>query len=394
MDEVRMVRDAYPEPAPPTAREIARARALLDDPPRRSLPRLRWRLACGVLATGTAAAVAVTFAGGNAPAPTGPITLDDRAAVLAAAEKAERQPVGSYWHSDVVSGQSYVVRSGTGTYAVIGAHNESFSWHGARRGMGERYYGRDLPVRPWTARDEAVWRGSGAPSGIRVWSGDKYLTLTAKTTKWSSSGPERGTNPGGGGDFLGKSAEELRNLPTDPAKLTELFLKGGGGGLNPDGTSPRDPSGRKPPGKDPSGEKRAGGDQINRVSSLLLNSPMPPKVRAGLMRALAAQPGIHAIGRTADPLGRRGIALADDERATTVTGEWGGPKADRGTYRSREVVVFDERTGALLSRQNVLTRPGGPYAQMKPGFIIEFQAVRSEGWSDTKPTPRPELPYK
>ncbi|MGK5550007.1 CU044_5270 family protein [Actinomadura kijaniata] len=391
MDEVRMVRDAYPEPAPPTAREIARAKALLDDPPRRSLPRPRWRLACGVLAAGTAAAVAVTFAGGEAPAPTGPVTLDDRAAVLAAAEKAERQPVGDYWHSDVVSGQSYVVRSGAGTYAVIGAHDESFSWHGAKRGMGEMYYGRDLPVRPWTARDEAVWRGSGAPSSIRVWSGDKYLTLTAKATKWSSSGPERGANPGGGGDFLGKSAEELRNLPTDPARLAELFLKDDGRS-NPDGSSPKDPSGRREAMDRALAKAR--GDHINRVSSLLLNSPMPPKVRAGLMRALAAQPGIHAIGRTADPLGRRGVALAADERATTVTGEWGGPKSDRGTYRSREVVVFDERTGALLSRQNMLTRPGGPYAQMKPGFIIEFQAVRSEGWSDTRPKPRPELPYQ
>ena len=60
MDEVRMVRDRYPEPAPPTAREIARAKALLDDPPRRSRPRLRWGLG-GVVVAAAAATVAIAL---------------------------------------------------------------------------------------------------------------------------------------------------------------------------------------------------------------------------------------------------------------------------------------------------------------------------------------------
>jgi predicted enzyme related to lactoylglutathione lyase len=33
------------------------------------------------------------------------------------------------------------------------------------------------------------------------------------------------------------------------------------------------------------------------------------------------------------------------------------PKAERGTYHSRTVIIFDERTGALLSEQEELTRP-------------------------------------
>ncbi|MFC6932198.1 hypothetical protein ACFQHO_18910 [Actinomadura yumaensis] len=64
MDEVRMVRDCSPDPAPPTAREIAQAKALLNEPPRRSLPRLRWGLG-GVVAAGAAAAVAITLVGGT-----------------------------------------------------------------------------------------------------------------------------------------------------------------------------------------------------------------------------------------------------------------------------------------------------------------------------------------
>ncbi|HEX2315619.1 MAG TPA: hypothetical protein VHJ17_17880, partial [Thermomonospora sp.] len=73
MDEVRMVRDAYPEPAAPTAREIAQARALLDAPPRRPLPRLRWGLG-SVAAAGTAATVAIALAGANTPAPPRQVT--------------------------------------------------------------------------------------------------------------------------------------------------------------------------------------------------------------------------------------------------------------------------------------------------------------------------------
>ncbi|GAA4580377.1 hypothetical protein GCM10023194_08550 [Planotetraspora phitsanulokensis] len=389
MDEVRMVRDGYPEPAPPTATAIARAKALLDEPPRRSLPRLRWGLS-GALAAAAAATVAITLAGGNtvvsgntpgggnAPAQPAPLHLDGKAAILAAAEKAEQQPIGKYWSTDLIQGQSYIMRPKTGTYAITGAHSEMFSWWGAKPGMGEAYYGRDLPARPPTARDAARWRTAGSPSSFRVWSNDHYYTYTAKATKWQADRP----NAAGGGEFPGgTSAEDLRNLPTDPAELADRFLsetemvKGAG----------------KPP-KNPTHQAQTPMAEIMRVASLLAG-PLPPKVRAGLMRALADQPGIHSIGGVTDPLGRRGVALAADDRAITVTGEFGAPKAEQGTYRSRAVIVFDERTGAVLSEHEELTRPGGPYAEMKPGFVINYWTLRSAQWTDTKPKPPAELPF-
>ncbi|REE98816.1 CU044_5270 family protein [Thermomonospora umbrina] len=374
MDEVRMVRDRYPEPAPPTAQEISRARALLNDPPRRSRPRLKW-VAGGLVAVGAATAVAVTLTGGNAPAPPAYVTLDDRAAVLAAAERAERQPTGRYWYSDVVQGQSYVMRPKTGTYAITAAVTETFAWWGAKTGMGEAYHGRDLPARPLTARDEALWRKAGSPSSFRVWSGDQHQTYTTKGTKWQGSGPERGAYPRGGGEFLGgRSVEDLRDLPTDPAALAEMFL-------SPEemGRAAGVPLGHRA-GADPARPE----SKMMRVASMLGGSPIPPKVRAGLVRALAAQPGVHAIGRVTDPLGRRGVALAADDRAVD---------ADDGTFRSRSVIVFDERTGALLSRHEELTTPGGRYAEMRPGFIIDYWTVRAAGWTDTRPSPREASPF-
>ncbi|MFC0554057.1 CU044_5270 family protein [Planotetraspora thailandica] len=399
MDEVRMVRDGYPEPAPPTARAIARAKALLDEPSRRSTPRLRWGLT-GALAAAAAATVAITLAGGNTVvggnAPGGGSTvarpsslnLDAKGAVLAAAEKAEQQPTGKYWYIDQIDGQSYIMRPKTGTYAITGAHSEMFSWWGAKSGMGEGHYGRDLPAHPLTAQDAALWRKDGSPSSFRVWSGDHYYTYTAKAQKWQMDGPERGTDPrGGGGGFVGApgmSVEDLQNLPTDPAKLAERFLSDEAltKRMNPKGTREGGHEGmRLPPSV-----------KISMAGALAMD-PVPPKVRAGLMRALADQPGIHAIGRDTDPLERKGVALASDDRATTVTGEYGGPKAEQGTYRSRTVIVFDERTGAVLSVQEELTKPGGPYAEMKPGFVINYIAYRSAGWTDAKPKPSAELPF-
>ncbi|GLY74903.1 hypothetical protein [Actinoallomurus iriomotensis] len=388
MDEVRMVRDSYPEPAPPTAREIARAKSLLAGPPRRSRPRLLWGLG-GVVAAGAATAVALTLVGGNAPAPpqpTGPVHLDDKALVLAAAEKAEQQPTGVYWHTDVVQGQSFIVRAKTGTYAITGALDEMFGWWGAKSGMGEGHYGRDLPARPVTARDAALWRKAGSPSTFRVWAGDHYDTYTTKAQKWQMDGVNKGTDPHGGGSLvgaLGMSVEELQKLPSDSAKLAEMFLS--------DKTIYK----KEHPMGAPAGRTRQVPPAVKlHLAGALAQNPVQPKVRAGLMRAATTQPGIHAIGRDTDPLGRPGVALAADDTASTWTGEYGGPQAARGTYRSRKVIVFDQRTGAMLSEQEELTKPGGPYAEMKPGFIIDYVAYRSAGWTDTKPSPSAELPFR
>ncbi|MCO5993099.1 CU044_5270 family protein [Actinoallomurus rhizosphaericola] len=386
MDEVRMVRDAYPEPAPPTAREIARAKALLARPPRRTPPRLWWGLG-GVVAAGTAATVSIaltggaTPGGGSTPAPVRTVRLDYRGAFLAAADNAERQPTGKYWYIDTFDGQSYIIRSKTGTYAITGATSETFSWHGVKRGLGEAYYRRDLPAHPVGRRDESLWRKAGSPTTFRVWSGDHYDSFTAKGTKWSVDGPS-GIDPHGGGDFLGASAEDLQNLPTDSAELAKKFLNS---------SQMRKATGFRN-GKSLPAPVAVASLKIHRVAALVGLSPTPPKVRAGLMRALAAQPGVHAIGHDTDPLGRRGVALASDDRPTTVTGEYGGPKAERGTYRWRTVVIFDESTGALLSVQSELTKPGGPYSEMKPGFIIDYQADRTSNWTDTKPKPPAALP--
>jgi hypothetical protein len=377
MDEMRMVRGLYPEPAPPTAREVAQARALLDEPPRRAPRQLRWGL--GGMAVAGAAAVAVALAAGSTPAgrsgPTAPdpVTLDAKAAVLAAADRAAQQPSGGrYWYTDQVESQSGIVRAPTGAYAITGAPaNENYSWWGVKSGMGEAFWDRTLPARPVTAADVAAWREAGSPSTFRVWAGDHYDTATTTATAWQPDG----SNPHGGGGFAGgMSVHELQNLPTDPARLSEMFF------------SPAALAKKGIPGKAPS-------YALVPVAYFLGAAPLPPRVRAGLIRAMTAQPGVSALGPVTDPLGRRGIALAAPDQAATVTGQWGTPAADEGTYRWREVVILDQATGALLAQEEVLTRPGGEYAHEKPGFVIYYTAIRSQGWTNAKPAgPPAQLP--
>ncbi|WP_141956446.1 hypothetical protein [Actinoallomurus bryophytorum] len=315
--------------------------------------------------------VAITLAGGNTPTPPpGPVHLDAKGAILAAADRAEQQPIGKYWSLDIIDGQSYIIRAKTGTYAVTGSQSEMFNWQGVKPGMGEVYYARDLPAHP---QDTSLWRKAGSPSRFRVWSGDHYDSFTTKGTSWRDSGNGAGIDPRGGGKFRGRSAEELQNLPADPAKLTEMFLTQSAMGFAKPANRPATPA----------AIPRV---QIRTVVGLLF-APVPPKVRAGMIRALATQPGVHSIGPDTDPLGRHGIALASNDMTN-------GYPEDGGTYRSRSVAVFDERTGALLSIQEELTKPSGEYAEMKPGFIINYETVRSAAWTDTKPgKPSTELPF-
>ncbi|WP_021600368.1 CU044_5270 family protein [Actinomadura welshii] len=398
MDELRTIREAYGEPAPPTAREIADARAVWDGKPaRRTLFGWPARLGLGIVAAGAAAAVAVAVtAQGSPEAPPSRVDLG-RQAVLAAAAKAELMPTGKYWYTDQIQGQSYMMRPKTGSYAIVGAHSETFQWAAAKQGGGEAFYGRDLPSRPLTAKDEAAWRRAGSPTKFKVWSNDHYYTYGQKTTGWEVDDPD----PAGGGKYFvqgtGRSltVAEIQRLPTDPEALATMFYAP---------KPPRDSKGVRP------FERKAGrpldrkavrpldrmstpSAKLGVTAALLENTPLPPKVRAGLMRALAAQPGIRSLGKATDPLGRKGVALATEDRPSTVDGEYGAPPEEQGTYKARSELVFDPATGELLAEQLVLTEPGGAYRDREPGFVINYWLVRDTGWTDAKPKPPAKPPF-
>ncbi|MFD0903601.1 hypothetical protein [Actinomadura sediminis] len=133
--------------------------------------------------------------------------------------------------------------------------------------------------------------------------------------------------------------------------------------------------------------------KVLRAGRVLQDAPLPSDVRAGLMRALAEQPGITAIGEAVDPLGRRGVALASASTTRTVTAEFGTPPEEQGTFASREEIVFDRETGEVLAVQRVLTEPGGAYRDRAPGFVISYSVIRDSGWTDSRPRPPAKPPF-
>ncbi|OLT14181.1 hypothetical protein BJF79_03230 [Actinomadura sp. CNU-125] len=310
-------------------------------------------------------------------------------AVLAAAERAAKQETGKYWFSDMISGQSYMIRAATGSYAIVGAHSEYFRWAGAEPGMGEAFYGRDIPSRPLTPKDEAAWKKAGSPSEFRVWSNDHYYTYDRSKTAWRVDDP----NPQGGGKWLGgRTIEEIQALPTDAKTLGEKFFGADWEGANGKPPVLDDPEVREAM-KRRRAEMNQPRDKVIRAGEILQDAPLSPDTRAGLMRALAEQPGITAIGEAVDPLGRKGVALASVSTPRTVTGEYGTPAAEQGRYGSREEIVFDRETGEVLALQQVLTEPGGPYRDREPGFVINYFVVRDAGWTDSEPEPPAKPPF-
>ncbi|MFV2177289.1 hypothetical protein ACFHW2_09655 [Actinomadura sp. LOL_016] len=397
MDEMKAIAEMLDEPPTRTAENEGRRRLRAEianpGPAARAKARFGWPLKAGLglVAAGAAAAVAISAVGSGTPPAGGggegtsaaPVDLGKQA-VLVAAENAAKQETGKYFFADHEDGQSYVVPTENGSYAIVGALSSTFVAAGLEPGMDVAFYERFPGPRPWTSEDEAAWKAAGSPSKIKVFSGDKWLTFDmAKKAPWKLDGTDSQS------EWLGQyTLEELRNLPTDPKQLAERFFapeKLGGE------FEARLPKGAKLPEYFKS-EEFIAASKIRMVGWRLSSLPTPPKVRAGLMRALMAEPGVKAVGETTDPLGRKGVALTSGGRTVEAEAEYGRPAGQVGSYGTREEIVFDKRTGNALAMQTVLTKPGGPYKDCEPGFIIDYTALRDMGWSDTEPTPPAETP--
>ncbi|WP_433179311.1 CU044_5270 family protein [Actinoallomurus sp. CA-150999] len=385
MDELQAVRELLPEAPPPKARVVAQARLRATGAGRRRAPRLRWTLpGLGLVAAATAVALALGTTGGapKRSIPT-PLPLGGKAVFLAAAERAESQPMGGYWYSDQISGASYLLKDG---YAIIGAHLETFEWTGAAKSSGGRFYGRDLPARPATPEDEAAWRRAGAPRSFRVLSNGSPMTYTRHASRWEED--KGGRRPGGrfplrGGEL---TTQEVLRLPTDPETLASRFLTPLVGKRPPGASGSPVPKGPAPV---------SNAYKLELAASLFEGAPLPPKVRAGLMRALVAQPGVHTIETATDALGRQGVALAVDQPSAGWQPNPDGHLVRKeNAYREQVQLIFDKGTGALLADQTVLLTPGGQYRSRKPGFVIDYLLTRSSGWTDHKPSPPSALPFK
>ncbi|MET7463723.1 CU044_5270 family protein [Nonomuraea sp. NPDC005501] len=371
MNELDLVRGVYDDPLSPSAATAAAARGRMlsqdDRPPARQ--RRVWRMPLGLVAAATATAVvaALTLTSGGAPLQPrpsvmiGPDTSSPRGMMLAAATQAELQQEGRYWYTHQRVAFAARALGRTGGY-VVEERTEFFRWTGRSRGDGTSFYGRDFPGKPQTRADADDWRAAGSPSSWQIRSSGLTRTLTSQPGPWQEDDPDAQGggvfNIGGLGQF---TYQELQDLPTDSEDLRKLLCEG----------SIKLADGRTGAPKHCEDPTRV----LDQVFSVLADTPVPPKVRAGLMRLITDYPGVQRLGTVKDPLGRAAVALA----APFASAD------GRGTIQRQ--VLFDQRAGKLLGSRDIQLEPGPDSQKWQvPGRVLGYSSIVASGWTDAQPT--------
>ncbi|MGI5166367.1 CU044_5270 family protein [Spirillospora sp. CA-253888] len=395
MNELNQVRALLREPPAPSAEARAAALLSLEDGiagraprshrtgPRLAGSRLQFGLT-GLVAAGAATAVAVAAVGGGgtgpSPSPSAPESGPSaRSVLLAAADRAAKEPTGRYWRVQTVDGQAYRVGGAENGYTVLGYSVQTDEWRARSMDDTDMLYARDLGARPLTPADAVAWKKAGSPKTFRVWSNDHWATLSTKPGGTFGSLPGRWTGDsttpaekraakrrlkdicaekrkptglsGLGGKCDPRSPEELERLVSDPDAVDKLL------------------SGESAPrgGQDAGGDLMSGFDALTRLAA-------PPAVRAAVFRALAKRPGVRVLGKVHDPKGRPGIALA----ARSVMQEGSGTVFDVR-------LVLEEGTYRILSNDRIVVRPGGRMRGMRSGDILSQEIVLGAGWTNEAP---------
>ncbi|MCW2992187.1 MAG: hypothetical protein JWM73_2781 [Solirubrobacterales bacterium] len=319
-DLLRALRDADAAPPRPEARTDAR-RALLgaarQGAPRRS--RRPWAMAGAGLATAAAVVVALlTGLDSGRVAPEAARAALERAAVAAEDGALDVGP-GQFLY--IRERDAYVgneaLATGPSWGVILPQARETWV---ARDGSG-RIVSRAGAVQFPGSRDRKRWEAAGSPD-----MGHPQLPA------------EQGDNSHGPSDWpVGDRSltyEELAALPTDGrAMYDRLISMTGDTGPSPDG------------------------EVFVIVGDLLRGAPVPAHIRAALYRATAFIKGIRFAGEVTDALGRRGVAV-------DMPNEHG----------SRNRLVFDPNTSALLAEEEVLTERK-PWLDADPGFAIGSRVV-------------------
>lgn len=371
MDELmRMVRESYDRPTPPTATEIAQSRRRLDAviSPKRRVLRARWAIpAVGLAAAATAAAMLATSLGGSGTTKQGTQALSSRQILLAAAQQAVRTPVGTYWRVHTVGNEILRVSGG---YSIE-TRTDSQVWISPSNDVSDMRFSLAPQTRPL---DLAAWKRAGSP------------------TKWPSLGPKPGIIKLGSGmpiSFRYTAATKKQNVALEKAACAQVRKRHphapyyvctmAAEGIYPGGTNwqegnnlaahPQQIKGaiidaQAPLAPGPAGLFIGG-------LGFLDNQPMLPAAQAAVYRFLANLPGVRAIGKVKDAAGQVGDGLA----VTTKS-----PQGDPVEYQA----VFDPATHQPLGDQEILLSATG---SMKRGTVVESSLLEAIGWTDDTPVP-------
>jgi len=361
--ELAKARALFDDPPAPTPEVIAAARAKLTEGDkvsshrakrRRGGLRTAWFTTFGLSLAGavTAAAVTIAMVGHRGVRePNGRPSA--RGLLLAAAQGAEAESpaTGRYWHLTIRGDELIQVgKPGHTTYQVY-APTRSEIWM-STDGHGPTWEkSQDLGAKPATKADWDTWRKEGAPTTFRGKdTGDEI------SSKPGTSHIER-IKPGSYEDLFGQrlTPQDVQALPIDPLRLKLALTR----------LIRRESS-------------HVGDEQLFTWSStVLLYSPASPKVRAATYRMLADLPDVMQLGTVTDQAGRTGTAI-------TINA---GIDSQASTYGTR--LIIDPSTGRALATEMVMTGKGrGAPGTAGLEQVAVSNVVLRTGWTNKAPSGR------
>ena len=266
-------------------------------------------------------------------------------------------------------------------------------------GPGKYWYVRERGTKVGTNHDQAgspksffyripyeheTWWAIDGELRVRETNGRPQFLTPAERAAWVAAGrPElklpngtRTENPGTSDrsdGWLPLTYEQIQQLPTDPARLTEVLSERLYAG-QPMGSCPI------PPGLDVAAVRCphrpvTDGDRFVAIVFLVTHYPLPAELRSALYQALTRLDGIELTGEVTDLAGRRGVGITSSS-------------PDPSRVPRRSVLIFDPATGRLLGSRSVLAAEV-PGWRLTPGTVMEEVAFLEMSVVDS-PTARPK----
>jgi hypothetical protein len=191
------------------------------------------------------------------------------------------------------------------------------------------------PLAALVPKTRSLWIAADGSGRIREITGAPIYLNERSRSGWDAAGL-RGVLLAFNEDFGPQqlSFDDLSGLPTDPAVLAGVIRE------RAQRTDPPLPDA-----------------MFVTIGDMLRQQSAPPAVRAALYKVAAGIPGVELVGPVHDRAGRPGVAVA-------MTSTYSGLK-------QRNVLIFDERTSALLAEETVLLE-AAKWMDARPPLVIGY----------------------
>ncbi|MEW2288558.1 CU044_5270 family protein [Streptomyces sp. NPDC047841] len=293
----------------------------------------------------------------RAPGGAAEVHVDGRIELLSAAKKAETSAEATYWQTTTRSQYTDVAEANGRLFALRVTSTEEWSV-GVRPGTGSlAVSGLNSVTEPRTAADRARWHAAGSPRKVETGTSTTSGAFKHSFVMGTGRPTVMRTNTDDKIYALGPdnvSYKELRALPSTDGALRHYLEKL----YAQDDSADNDTSGRS--------------TWMLRQAGNLVTMPVKPAVRAAAYRVMADLPGVRVVGRVTDTLGREGVGIEPPDTYQTPL----------GTTRQR--LVFDPATGAMLSDQYLLVKPSARAgrAGLEAGTMVGCRATTRMNWGE------------